>query len=851
MAGGLRGERCARGEWGGKIGRSELATAMFAKIESFLHGVRRRLSRSEWAIRHLGLTPQEGTAEAPGLLLIQIDGFARVQLERALKAGRMPFLSRLLRREGYELHTFYPGLPTTTPAVQAELYYGVRSAVPAFSFFDRALKKVGRMWDPEWAKAREMECAKQAEGLLKGGSSWSNIYTGGAGQFESHFCAASIGVGDMWRTKKIRNIFVFILLNLSSALRIAWLLLVEFAVAAVDMLRAVASGRRVYKEFLLLVSRVFVGVGLRELLTISGQIDVARGLPIVHINFVGYDEESHVRGPGSRLAHYQLRGIDRAIRRIVRAAHRSTRRDYAVWIFSDHGQEMTRSFPDQVPGGVEAVLQQCLEISRKHDAAWRNQSQSWASSLLLSRSRFTQARIERQRARDALTPEEEKTFTVAAMGPVGHVYFAEPQTDAQRAALAQRLVKQGLIPGVLMRSQDGAVRWFHERGETRVPDEVPPLLPHPEALRKQIAEDLAYFCSTPNAGDLILVGWSPWIDVPWSFAPERGAHGGFGPSETQGFVLLPAHTPLPEGTRDFIRPAALRTAAMYHIGRCDSPACQTIHPTRTELRLMTYNVHGCAGMDGRVSPRRVARVIRGLMPDVVALQEVDFGRRRSRAEDQASIIARELGMQAVFCPTITRGEEHYGHALLSRHPVEIVKRARLPHDPTSWWQEPRSAIWVRVDVSGQIVNVITTHLGLGPYERVLQVRELLGPEWIGGIPASEPVIICGDFNALPGSAPYKLAAAKLRDVQSPVGGHRPLATFSSMQPLVRLDHILVSSQFERKRALVVRNDLTRVASDHLPLVADLQIVTAAVDTSNTTPPGSSARMPSELPAESR
>ena len=89
---------------------------MFAKLEAYAHRMRRRLSRSEWAIRHLGLTPSEGASEAPGLVLIQIDGFARVQLERALASHRMPFLSRLLKREGYELRTFYPGLPTTTPA---------------------------------------------------------------------------------------------------------------------------------------------------------------------------------------------------------------------------------------------------------------------------------------------------------------------------------------------------------------------------------------------------------------------------------------------------------------------------------------------------------------------------------------------------------------------------------------------------------------------------------------------------------------------------------------------------------------------------------------------------------------
>ncbi len=812
---------------------------MFARIESYLHRLRRHLSRSEWAIRHLGLTPSEGTSEAPGVLLIQIDGYGRAQFERATASGHMPFLRRLQQREGYQLHTFYSGLPSTTPAVQAELYYGVRSAVPAFSFFDRALGKLGRMWDPEWAKAREAACAEQAEGLLRGGSSWSNIYTGGAGQHESHFCAASIGFGDMWRTGKIRNIFVFILLNLGAAFRITGLLLVEFGVALYDLIRAIASGRPVYREFMLMVSRVFVGVGLRELLTISGEIEVARGLPIVHINFVGYDEESHMRGPGSRLAHYSLRGIDRAIKHIVRAAHRSARRDYAVWIFSDHGQEGTRPFSDLQPGGVEAVLYECLELVQRHDLAWNRPGPTWGPGAWLSRSRSNQVRLERTRVIDRLTPDEEKTFIVAAMGPVGHVYFAEPKTDDQRQALAERLVRQGKVPGVLLRRGDGEVIWYHARGCTRVPEEVEPLLPHPEPLRTEVARDLVTFCEQPNSGDLVLLGWSPW-DQPVSFAQERGAHGGFGPQETQGFALLPAHTPLPEGTDHFIRPSALRTAALYHIGRCETPACRAVDKPRPHLRLMTYNVHGCSGMDGRVSPRRVAQVIRGQSPDIVALQELDLGRRRSRAEDQAKLIARELGMHVVFCPTLTRGEEHYGHALLSRWPIEVVKRARLPHDATSWWQEPRSAIWARIDVSGQQVNVITTHLGLGPNERVLQVKALLGEEWLGGIPPEEPVVLCGDFNALPGSAPYKLAASRLRDVQAPKPGFRPVGTFSSLHPLVRLDHIFTSAHFERHTVVVVRSDLTRVASDHLPLLADLRIVNASDDTSGTMRPAPSA-----------
>ena len=85
---------------------------------------------------------------------------------------------------------------------------------------------------------------------------------------------------------------------------------------------------------------------------------------------------------------------------------------------------------------------------------------------------------------------------------------------------------------------------------------------------------------------------------------------------------------------------------------------------RPKLRIMTYNVHGCSGTDGRVSPRRVARVIDAYDPDIIALQEIDLGRRRSRAEDQAAMIAKQLGLESrVSVRPSAQGEEHYGHAL--------------------------------------------------------------------------------------------------------------------------------------------------------------------------------------------
>ena len=87
---------------------------------------------------------------------------------------------------------------------------------------------------------------------------------------------------------------------------------------------------------------------------------MVRGLPVIHLNFLGYDEQAHCRGPDSAFAHWALRGIDHAIRRTWRAARRASRRNYQVWVYSDHGQVKTASYSElvgrTVHQAVEAVV---------------------------------------------------------------------------------------------------------------------------------------------------------------------------------------------------------------------------------------------------------------------------------------------------------------------------------------------------------------------------------------------------------------------------------------------------------------------------------------------------------------
>ena len=121
---------------------------MIGRIELWFRLARRALSRGEWAVRLLGLPRIEGAAAHPGLVLVQVDGLSFRRLQRALREGRMPFLSRLVGREGYRAQALCSGVPSSTPAVQAELFYGARTAVPAFEYFDRGAGRTGQQRVP-------------------------------------------------------------------------------------------------------------------------------------------------------------------------------------------------------------------------------------------------------------------------------------------------------------------------------------------------------------------------------------------------------------------------------------------------------------------------------------------------------------------------------------------------------------------------------------------------------------------------------------------------------------------------------------------------------------------------------
>lgn len=240
------------------------------------------------------------------------------------------------------------------------------------------------------------------------------------------------------------------------------------------------------------------------------------------------------------------------------------------------------------------------------------------------------------------------------------------------------------------------------------------------------------------------------------------------------------------------------------------------------LRVATYNVRSCRGMDGRRSEERIAEVIATLEVDVIGLQELDFNRRRSAGVDQAALIAGHLAWHRFFHPALRRGDEHYGDAVLSRYPMKLRKAQELPSVATRICSESRAAIWVEIETPSGAVQVINTHLGLGRRERFTQAKLLAGPEWLRGVAPGVPVVMLGDFNSLPASPAFQLLARQLRDVRTFLSPAPSLRTFPTRLPLLALDHILVNECFDVKSVKVVRNRATKIASDHFPLVAELR-----------------------------
>ena len=240
--------------------------------------------------------------------------------------------------------------------------------------------------------------------------------------------------------------------------------------------------------------------------------------------------------------------------------------------------------------------------------------------------------------------------------------------------------------------------------------------------------------------------------------------------------------------------------------------------TTRQIRIATYNVHKCRGLDRRVQPERIAEVLGEIDADVVALQEVLSIEGATPADHQARFIAGRLGMAYHIGENRRLLGGAYGNVVLSRLPIGAARN----YDISVQRREQRGCLRADVEVgTGEWLHVFNVHLGTAFIERRHQARKLIDTEILHNEELRGPRVMLGDFNEWTRGLASRLLAEHLESLDLRLHTRRR-RSYPGVFPLLHLDHIYYDGALKLQGVSIHKSRTALVASDHLPLVADFQ-----------------------------
>lgn len=531
---------------------------------------------SYWAMLLAQLAAGRGDAirsEAPGLVVVQVDGLARPVLQRQVQAGRVPHLSRWLRSGRYRLDGWEVLLPATTPSAQAGILHGNSDGIPAFRWYE---KEAGRLMvanRPQDALLVSRRVSN-GEGLLSNdGASVGNLFSGDAAR--SYISMATIRDQDqgLGRSQAFVSFFASPYHWLGTVFRSA----VEIVKEYVQAWRAERAGvtPRVDRGMPYPIARAFTNVALRDLSTALVIEEMYRGTPIVYVDYTDYDEIAHHCGPERTEALDALDGVDRALAVLERAAA-SAPRPYRFVVLSDHGQTLGATFRQRYGRTLGDLVRSLMrgdptlaearthaeefgptnaflsELTRARGAsgrlartALRRQTEDDVVDLRVGRSGRARAVEARAVAEDAAGRPD---LIAIASGNLGLVYFPRlpgrvtlEQLADRHPGLVDALASHPGIGAILVASEEhgslvvghGGIRHLGD-GRVDGTDPVSPYGPHAlDAFRRLDGLD-----HVPDLAAISL--YDPEFDEVAAFEELVGSHGGLGGPQTQALLLHPA-----------------------------------------------------------------------------------------------------------------------------------------------------------------------------------------------------------------------------------------------------------------------------------------------------------------------
>jgi hypothetical protein len=439
------------------------------------------------------------------------------------------------------------GIPTSTPAFQMAAMYGVPPDIPGFHYHDK--RRRTDIHFPRAGHAAFVEAEQTADraGILRDGSVYGCVFTGGA----THDLFSFARLTRPRRAGVVRTLSAFVVL--------AWVAARGLVLTGIELLWALARIARTPSQreltWRVTKKRIAMSVWTREWFTLAVSRDAYDGVPAIYVNYLDYDETAHAAGPRARQAIATLRGVDRSIRQIGRVLRRVPEHRYDLYVLADHGQ--ASSTPYSVMAGGRRFEQAFFDLLPEGASAWPPDSRRTVDPREPSAGAVEQRppdeAVRRELGFDPYLDDREAFerdgIRVVSAGPNAFVYFVDtPERvlleaiEARWPGLAAALSKSAGVGLVLARAAAGPVCFWRGQRHRLTDLEGGPFGERDD--RMILARDLAALIAMPSAGDLIVYG----TDAPEghvSYIDEVGAHAGASPEEFHTFVLARSDAPLP------------------------------------------------------------------------------------------------------------------------------------------------------------------------------------------------------------------------------------------------------------------------------------------------------------------
>ncbi|HEX7491670.1 MAG TPA: phage holin family protein [Candidatus Limnocylindrales bacterium] len=495
--------------------------------------------------------PPEAT---PGLLVVQVDGLSLPVLGHAMRGGRVPVLSGLVRDGGATVHPWVAMLPPTTPASQAGILHGRNDGIAGFRWYEKSSNRLVVANHPDDAAEIVRRVSDGAGLLADDGASIGNLLTGDAAR--SYLTMATIGEGRPADDGRRLRGFLATSVNY---LRLLVLMGGEMAkeLYQAERQRGRSVEPRMPRGMHYAVERAVTNIALRTVSTAFVIEEMFRGTPTIYVDYTGYDAISHHCGPERAEAIDALAGIDRAIGSLVKGA-RHTSREYMLVVLSDHGQCLGATFSQRYGRPLEAVIGELLPGSMSVVGTTDSIESAGIGRRIaaeLSRgpglgslvSRLVPGALRPLHGGSKSSPTAVPDVVVASSGSLAHVYFTtgpgrltDADIEKRYPHLIDGLARHPGIGALMVRSASGHATIVGPHGRLDLTAGQPGANERLEAYGPQAAENLLHLDSFPNVGDLILLGAVDRAsNEVTGFEELVGSHGGLGGWQGEPFIMCP------------------------------------------------------------------------------------------------------------------------------------------------------------------------------------------------------------------------------------------------------------------------------------------------------------------------